>query len=121
MAVKSKRKGPAKNQVIIAGQWWGVHTLTPRLNKKFLKALKETRPNITLRGYCDSDERKMYVRPNQPRQDHENTLLHEGLHALIYEIGCVHGISHVRHDEKSIETLTAEILGFMKQTALMPA
>lgn len=111
----------SKNIIIIAGSRWEICALTARNNKKFLKLLGETRRNITLRGFCDCMERKIHIRPGQDRQSHENTLLHEGLHALIWEIGCVHGLTHASDDEKTVTSLTSEILGFMKQTNLMPA
>lgn len=109
-----------KNSIYIAGNRWELHELTPKLNTKFLRLLKDKRKDIWLRGFCDAHERKLYIRKGQQKQDHENTLLHEGLHALLWEIGCVHELSHVRTNEKTIETLTSEILGYMKQTALMP-
>ena len=112
---------PSKSTIMIAGNRWELHALTTRNNKKFLKLLGEERKDITLRGFCDCMLRQIHVRPGQKKQDHENTLLHEGLHALLWEIGCVHGLSHISDDEKTITTLTSEILGFMKQTTIMPA
>lgn len=107
--------------IYIAGNRWEIHKLTPALNKKFLKLLKETRQNITLRGFCMPWEKRIYVRPGQSPQDEGNTLMHEGLHAMLSEIGCVHGISHATHDEKTVTHLSAEILGYLKQVDLMPA
>ena len=107
--------------IYIAGSRWELHTLTPALNKKFMKLLQDNRKGIELRGFCDATERKIYVCKGQKKQDHENTLLHEGLHALLWEIGCVHGLSHARTDEKTISTLASELLGYLKQTDIVPA
>jgi len=107
--------------LMIAGNRWGLRELTPQLNKKFLKLMKETRKDITLRGFCDCTTRTLYYRPGQGKQDEQNTLLHEGLHALLWEIGCVHHLSHISTEEKTITTLTSELLSFCKQTSIMPA
>lgn len=112
---------PSKGIIMIAGNRWELHTLTARNNKKFLKLLGEKRENITLRGFCDCLSRQIHIQPGQDKQSRENTLLHEGLHALLWEIGCVHGLSHASGDEKTVCTLTSEILSYCKQTALMPA
>lgn len=110
-----------KDIIYIGGNRWELLPLTPKLNNKFLKLLKDKRKGIWLRGFCDAHTRTLYVRPGQQPEDHANTLLHEGLHALLWEVGCVHGLSHARTNEKTIETLTREILGFLKQVDLMPA
>ena len=116
MLTKSKPEN-----IFIAGNRWELRQLTPKLNKKFLKMLKESRPNITLRGFCNYGEKRIYLRPGQNKQDAENTLLHEGLHALLWEIGCTHEMSHVGRNEKTISALTNEILSYCKQTSIMPA
>jgi len=110
-----------KKSLMIAGNRWGLLELTPKLNKKFVKLLKYNRTGIELRGFCDCSERNIYCKPGQDKQNEQNTLLHEGLHALLWEIGCVHGLSHIQGDEKTVSSLTSEILSFCKQTSIMPA
>jgi hypothetical protein len=107
--------------LMIAGNRWELLELTPKLNKKFLKMLGEKRPNITLRGFCDYGDKRIYLRPGQNKQDEGNTLLHEGLHALLWEIGCVHDLVGVGRNEKTVSALTNEILSYCKQTFIMPA
>jgi len=102
--------------VYIAGARWSLWKLTSKLSGQFSKYLGLDPEKTLLRGFCDSSREHIYVRPGQHKEDAMDTLLHEGLHAMLWEFGTEHKLSHIQGDEKTISILTSEILGFLKQT-----
>jgi hypothetical protein len=104
-------------KVLIGGNYWEIHKLTPKISKKFIKYLKQDPNMVTLRGFCEGDQKRIYIQPGQHPENFLNCLLHEGLHAILME-SC--GYSDLLHslnkDEEAIHHLTGEILNFFKQT-----
>ena len=109
-----------ERQVLIGGSRWQVEPMTKAKRDRFLKEYglsKKARAEIVLRGYCDRDRKEIAFDKGQVSEDKLNTLLHEGLHAIINEAGVEMGIGRLNchENEHAIYRLTAEILGYLKQ------
>jgi hypothetical protein len=82
----------AIHSVLIGGNRWEFRKLTPKLAVKFLRELKQNPKKVHLRGYCNTEDKKIYIQEKQHPEEYSNTVLHEGLHAIIKEIGGMHGL-----------------------------
>jgi hypothetical protein len=71
---------------------------------------------VNLTGFCQGEQKTIYLDKKQGKEDKINTVLHEGLHAILLEIGAQHELNGLCADEKAIYHLTAEILNYLKQT-----
>lgn len=101
-------------KVLIGGKWWKLKPYT----KKIRKALKEVGP----KGIAHSSVGATWVgsklicyQPVQHREELLDTLVHEGLHAILYERSNNPLWAAMCQDEQSVEILTSELLGYLKQ------
>jgi hypothetical protein len=69
----------AIHSVLIGGNRWEFRKLTPKLAVKFLRELKQNPKKVHLRGYCNTEDKKIYIQEKQHPEDITNTILHEGL------------------------------------------
>jgi hypothetical protein len=118
MAAKASRTAATKpiQTIYIAGNRWEIHKLTPKLKVKFIKMLGQDPAKVGLRGFCDCHEKRIYISPGLQHEDLVNCVVHEGLHAILWELGLPHQLAHAARDEKTVSALTGEILAYMKQT-----
>ena len=102
-------------KILIGGNHWEIHKLTPKLEKKYLTELKQDAAHVMLRGFCDGRNKQIFIKPGMHPEDFLQTTLHEGLHAILIEMGLQLNISN---EENTVDQLTREVLSFLKQTVM---
>ena len=102
----SKLKLPSK--VLIAGRYWSVEPFSKtRVDKDIAKN------GLDSFGECHVAKKTIKYHPMQHPEELMDTLLHEGLHAILVERS--HKFGQLGLDEDIVPLLTSDILGFLKQ------
>jgi hypothetical protein len=65
-----------------------------------------------LRGFSDAHSKKLYIGPGQHSEDLLDTVLHEGIHAILWELN----EPRLGANEALVGRLAEEILSYLKQT-----
>lgn len=107
-----KGKPRPVQRVLIAGKSWEIHKLTPALSVKFLKVLGQDPKKTYLRGFSDAYSKKLYIAPSQHPEDLVDTVLHEGIHAILWELN----EPKLGANEALVRRLAEEVLAYLKQT-----
>jgi predicted NAD/FAD-dependent oxidoreductase len=96
-------------QVLIAGRWWKLKPIL-KTDKKHSKGKDEVDF-----GACYFKAKQITYRPVQHKEEMLDTLVHEGIHAILAERSYKFG--GLAEDEDAVPLLTGDILTFLKQIA----
>jgi hypothetical protein len=103
------KKVSIPERVLIAGRWWKLKPIL-KTDKKHSKGKDEVDF-----GACYFKAKQITYLPVQHREEMLDTLMHEGLHAILAERSYKFGA--MAEDEEAVPLLTADILTFLKQIA----
>jgi len=105
--VKLKRvKIPER--VLIAGKWWKLTPFSPAR----IKAIKQGEWEY---GECFLRAKRIGYHPVQHKEEMLDTLVHEGLHAILCERSYKFG--GLAEDEDAVPLLVGDIMNYIKQIA----
>jgi predicted NAD/FAD-dependent oxidoreductase len=96
-------------QVLIAGRWWKLKPIL-KTDKKYSKGKEEMDF-----GACYFKAKQITYLPVQHKEEMLDTLMHEGIHAILCERSYKFG--GLAEDEDAIPLLASDILTFLKQIA----
>lgn len=124
MASKGKVKKPAKRppsspsplKILIGGNRWVVKQMNETKANEILKDMGRDPEHVGLKGFCDHHTKTIWVGKHCNEEDLMNTILHEGVHAILIEMNSYPGAHELNCSEETVHRLTAELLNFMKQT-----
>jgi len=95
-------------QVLIAGRWWKLKPIQ-KTDKKFSK-----KDEVDF-GACYFKAKQITYLPVQHKEEMLDTLMHEGIHAILAERSYKFG--GLAEDEEAVPLLTGDILTYLKQIA----
>lgn len=100
------------DRILIAGKWWKLKPYTKAVKDEIAKYSPGVHKSVgsTLAGL-----KRIYYAPRQHEEELLDTLMHEGLHAILYERSENPLWAAMCQDEDSVALLTAEIMNYLKQ------
>jgi hypothetical protein len=98
-------------RVLIAGKWWALRKFTKAEDQETAKA----GPGEVFYGKCFHNEKVICYRSKQHPEELLDTLVHEGVHAILSERTTKFGDAY--NDESVIETLVGDFMTYLKQVA----
>jgi hypothetical protein len=109
LQMRNRYELPTK--VLIAGKWWG---LKPFSKKEDMDTAKGGDGEVQY-GRCYHHKKQIHYRGGQHPEELLDTLVHEGIHAILGErsgkFGSMYG------DESVIDLLTSDFMTYLKQIA----
>ena len=96
-------------QVLIAGRWWKLQPIL-KTDKKYSKGKDEVDF-----GACYFKAKRIAYKPVQHKEEMLDTLMHEGIHAILAERSYKFG--GLAEDEEAVPLLTSDIMTYLKQIA----
>ena len=96
-------------RVLIAGKWWKLNPISPKDKK-----ISKDKDSIDY-GVCYFNAKRITYHPVQHKEELLDTLVHEGLHAILAERSYKFGT--LAEDEDAIPLLVGDIMTFLKQIA----